>query len=77
MTNMEYERLIQIINQDNITSQEVTEAIELLVSLNIYELKKEDYKVIEEFIINSIIAKQTQKEFDTLTHIINFIRGEE
>jgi hypothetical protein len=76
MQNIQYERLIEIINQTTIMPQEVTEANKLLVSFNTSELKNSDYKAIEEFIVVTNSSTKTKEQFDSLTKIIDLIRDE-
>lgn len=71
---MEYEKLIQIINQDYISSSEVLEAMKILISLDTKQLKKQDFSRIEEFIVDLNKISRTEKEEKALKKIINFIR---
>ncbi|OHE02311.1 MAG: hypothetical protein A2513_06335 [Sulfurimonas sp. RIFOXYD12_FULL_33_39] len=76
MQNEKYKRLIEIINQNEITAQEVTEANDLLVSFNTNELNTVDYKAIENFIVATNMSTKREGQFDSLTTIIDFVRGE-
>ena len=76
MQNEKYKRLIEIINQNDITPQEVTEANDLLVGFNTNELNTADYKAIENFIVATNMSTKREGQFDSLTKIIDFVRDE-
>lgn len=71
---MEYEKLIQIINQNNISSSEVLEAVNILIRIDTKQLKKQDFSRIEEFIVDLNNISRTEEEDKALNKIINFIR---
>jgi len=71
---MKYEKLIQIINKNFIPANEVSEAMAILISLNIQQLKLEDMPRIEEFIVDLNKISKTEEENQALTKIIDFIR---
>jgi hypothetical protein len=76
MQNERYQRLIEIINKNEITAEEVTEANDLLVSFNTNELNTVDYKRIEDFIVATNRSTKREGQFERLTTIIDFVRGE-
>jgi hypothetical protein len=71
---MKYEKLIQIINKNFIPANEVSEAMAILIGLNIQQLKLEDMPRIEEFIVDLIKIQKTEEANQALTKIIDFIR---
>jgi hypothetical protein len=72
--NMEYQKLIQIINQNTISANEVSEAISILISLDTAQFREEDFQRIEEFIVDINAILKTENEDDLLKQIIYFIR---
>jgi hypothetical protein len=71
---MKYEKLIQIINKNFIPANEVSEAMAILIGLNIQQLKLEDMPRIEEFIVDLNKIPKTEEANQALTKIIDFIR---
>lgn len=71
---MKYEKLIQIINKNFIPANEVSEAMAILIGLNIQQLKLEDMPRIEEFIVDLNKISKTEEANQALTKIIDFIR---
>lgn len=71
---MKYEKLIQIINKNFIPANEVSEAMAILIGLNIQQLKLEDMPRIEEFIVDLNKIQKTEEANQALTKIIDFIR---
>ena len=73
---MAYERLVQIINQNDISSDEVIEAMKILVNLDTQQLQNEDFQRIEEFIVDLNAVSKTEKEDEILKEIISFVRNQ-
>lgn len=71
---MKYEKLIQIINKNFIPANEVSEAVAILIGLNIQQLKLKDMPRIEEFIVDLNKISKTEEANQALTKIIDFIR---
>ncbi|MBS4069373.1 MAG: hypothetical protein KGZ62_12310 [Sulfurimonas sp.] len=71
---MKYEKLIKIINKNFIPANEVSEAMAILIGLNIQQLKLEDMPRIEEFIVDLNKIQKTEEANQALTKIIDFIR---
>ncbi len=72
----EYNRLINIINKDNVDSKKVNEAVELLTEINLTDIKKNNYDLIEDFIVfvvnNTDISENLKKLLDKP---LNYIRS--
>ena len=73
---MAYERLVQIINQNDISSDEVIEAMKILVNLDTQQLQNEDFQRIEEFIVDLNAVSKSEKEDEILKEIISFVRNQ-
>jgi len=62
MNENKYEKLIDIIDQNYIEAKKVNEAVELLIKLNLTDIKKEHYYMIEDFIVTVAVHTNTSKK---------------
>lgn len=76
METIDYDRLIEIIHQQNKTDVDVAKAINKLADLDTKDLLKKDFKDIEGFIVNTASIEMSKEKYDSLTKIIDFVRGE-
>ncbi len=76
MEIIDYDELIEIMHKQNKTTVDVAKAINKLADMNTKDLLKKDFKDIEGFIVNTASIEVSKEKYDSLTKIIDFVRGE-
>lgn len=76
MSKNKYERLIDIIDQNYAESKKVNKAVELLIEVNLTDIKKEHYEIIENFIVFVAVNTDTsEKNKRLLDKPLDYIRA--
>ncbi len=73
MNNIQYDKFISIISQDEVIGETAVEATKLLIDLDKKDLKKEDFELIDSF-ITVTRTSMTNEQSKHIEDILNYIR---
>lgn len=77
MHKNKYEKLIYIISKSYGEAEQVNEAVTLLIQIELTDIKKEHYKILEDFILFCIVDTEiTETNENLLNKLLNSIRTE-